>query len=311
MKNLKFTIITFYQFKKNNEFDNFRIILDRFCSFHKIKGTILLANEGINGTVAGLNEPVNLLEKELFKMGFDNLESKKSLHKFMPFNRMKIKYKKEIVTFDNSGLNVENYSGKHVNSFDWNNLINDDEVILIDVRNNFEFKVGTFKGSVNPRTENFSEFKKYIYEKLDKKKNKKIAIFCTGGIRCEKASAYMLNEGFQNVFQLKGGILQYLNDTPSENSKWEGECFVFDSRVSIQNGMIPGTYELCHACRNPLSIFDRQSKDFEKGISCPNCINKISPSKKLKLKERNKQIKIAKKKGLYSPYIKYTPSDYS
>jgi UPF0176 protein len=311
MKNLKFTIITFYQFKKNNEFDKFRIILDQFCSFHKIKGTILLANEGINGTVAGLNEPINLLEKELSKMGFSNLEKKKSLHKFMPFNRLKIKNKKEIVKFDNSGLNVENFSGKHINSLDWNHLINDDEVMLIDVRNEFEFKVGTFKGAVNPKTENFSEFKKYIYEKLDKKKDKKIAIFCTGGIRCEKASAYMISEGFQNVLQLKGGILQYLNDTPSENSKWEGECFVFDNRVSIQNAMIPGTYELCHACRNPLSIPDRQSKDYEKGISCPYCINKISNSKKSKLKERNKQIKIAIKKGLYNPYIKYTPSDYS
>ena len=311
MKNLKFTIITFYQFKKNNEFDKFRINLDQFCSFHKIKGTILLANEGINGTVAGLNESINLLEKELFEMGFTNLESKKSVHKFMPFNRLKIKNKKEIVTFDHSGLSVENFSGKYVNSFDWNNLIDDDEVILIDVRNDFEVQVGTFKGSINPGTVNFSEFKKYIYEKLDKKKDKKIAIFCTGGIRCEKASAYMLNEGFQNVFQLKGGILQYLNDTPSESSKWEGECFIFDNRVSIQNGMIAGTYELCHACRNPLSILDRKSKDFEKGISCSNCINKISHSKKSKLKERSRQIEIAKKKGLYNPYIKYTPSDYS
>ena len=311
MKNLKFTIITFYQFKKNNEFDKYRIILDQFCSFHKIKGTILLANEGINGTVAGLNEPINLLEKELFKMGFVNLEKKKSLHKFMPFNRLKIKNKKEIVTFDNSKLDIEKFSGKHVNSLDWNNLINDDEVTLIDVRNNFEIKVGSFKGSINPGTENFSEFKKYIYEKLDKKKDKKIAIFCTGGIRCEKASAHMLSEGFQNVFQLKGGILQYLNDTSLENSRWEGECFVFDNRVSIQNEMISGTYELCHACRNPLSISDRQSKYYEKGISCSNCINKISLSKKAKLKERNKQIEIAKKKGLYNPYIKYTSSDYS
>ena len=311
MKNLKFTIITFYQFKKNTEFSKFRIILDQFCSFHKIKGTILLANEGINGTVAGLNEPINLFENELFKMGFANLEKKKSLHKFMPFNRLKIKNKKEIVTFDNSKLDIEKFSGKHVNSLEWNNLINDDKIILIDVRNEFEVKVGTFKGSINPGTKNFSEFKKYIHEKLDKKKDKKIAIFCTGGIRCEKASAHMLSEGFQDVSQLKGGILQYLNDISLENSYWEGECFVFDNRVSIQNGMIPGTYELCHACRNPLSICERQSKDYEKGISCPNCINKISYSKKAKLKERSKQIEIAKKKGFYNPYIKYTPSDYS
>jgi UPF0176 protein len=183
--------------------------------------------------------------------------------------------------------------------------------MLIDVRNDFEVKMGSFNGSTNPNTENFSDFKKYIKDNLKDQKNKKIAIFCTGGIRCEKASSYMINQGFQNIFQLKGGILGYLEKTPLRDSEWTGECFVFDNRVSVQNEMKTGTFELCHACRNPVSILDRKSDKYEKGISCPKCINKISKDKKYKLRERNKQIEIAKKKGLYSPYIKYTPSDFS
>ena len=311
MKNIKFTIITFYQFKKIKKIVNLQILLKEFCLFNKIKGTIILAEEGINGTVAGLNESINLLQKKLIELEFIKLEKKKSFYKFMPFNRLKIRIKKEIVKFDEINLNVEKLTGKHINSFKWNKLISDKEIILIDVRNDFEVQVGSFKGAINPKTKNFSEFKKYIKKDMKNQKNNKIAMFCTGGIRCEKASAYMIKEGFKNVFQLKGGILQYLEDTSEKNSNWEGECFVFDNRVSIRNEMKPGTYELCHACRYPVSLLKLKSKDYEKGISCPKCINKISKKKKLNLKERNKQIEIAKKKGLYNPYIKYTPSDFS
>jgi len=311
MKNIKFTIITFYQFKKIKKIDNLQILLKEFCSFNKIKGTIILAEEGINGTVAGLTGPIDFLQKKLIELEFNKLEKKISFYNFMPFNRLKIKIKKEIVTFDKANLNVENITGKHVASSNWNSLINGKETIVIDVRNDFEVQVGSFKGAINPNTKNFSEFKKYIKKNLKTKKNNNIAIFCTGGIRCEKASAYMIKNGFQNVFQLKGGILQYLEDVSEKNSTWEGECFVFDNRVSIRNEMKTGTYELCHACRYPLSLQDLKSKDYEKGVSCSKCINKISKRKKLNLQERNKQIKIAKKKGLYNPYIKYTPSDFS
>ena len=311
MKNLKFTIITFYQFKKNHDVQRLKNLLEHFCSFHKIKGTILLADEGINGTVAGLIEPIRLLELKFSKLGFTRLELKRSTYEFMPFNRLKVKIKNEIVTFVGSQLDVENNMGKHVVSSEWNSLINEEETIVIDVRNNFEVKVGSFKGSINPKTNNFSEFKKFVDKNLSVNKNRKIALFCTGGIRCEKASSYMLQEGFHNILQLKGGVLQYLEDIPAKESKWHGECFVFDNRVSIQNEMKPGTYELCHACRNPLSLQDRLSKSYVKGISCTKCINKISKEKKLKLKERNKQIEIAKKKGFYNPYIKFTPSDFS
>ena len=311
MKNLKFTIITFYQFKKNTNVEKLQNLLKNFCSFNKIKGTIILAEEGINGTVAGLIKPINLLELEIQKLGFRKLELKRSFYKFMPFNRLKIKIKNEIVTFDGSQLDVKNYTGQHVVSSEWNALIEDEKTILIDVRNNFEVEVGSFEGSINPKTKNFSEFKQYVDKNLSENKNQKIAMFCTGGIRCEKASSYMLNMGFKNIFQLKGGILQYLEDITIKESRWQGECFVFDNRVSIQNAMAPGTYELCHSCRNPLGIKDRLSKNYVKGISCSKCINKTSKDKKLKLRERNKQIEIAKKKGLYNPYIKFTPSDFS
>ena len=286
-------------------------LLKNFCSFNKIKGTILLAEEGINGTVAGLIKPINLLETEIQKLGFTKLELKRSFYEFMPFNRLKIKIKNEIVTFDGSQLDVENYTGQHVVSSEWNALIEDEKTIVIDVRNNFEVEVGSFEGSINPKTKNFSEFKQYVDKNLSENKNQKIAMFCTGGIRCEKASSYMLNMGFKKIFQLKGGILQYLEDIKIKESRWQGECFVFDNRVSIQNAMAPGTYELCHSCRNPLGIKDRLSKNYVKGISCSKCINKTSKDKKLKLRERNKQIEIAKKKGLYNPYIKFTPSDFS
>ena len=311
MKKLKFTIITFYQFKKTTNIDKIQILLKDFCSFHKIKGTILLAEEGINGTVAGFLEPINLLEKELNKMGFSHLEKKQSDYDFMPFNRLKIKIKNEIVTFNEKNLHYENIAGKHVESVEWNKLINEKQTIIIDVRNDFEVKLGTFKGSINPNTRNFSEFKNYVKKNLDINRHKKIAMFCTGGIRCEKASSYMLSLGFKNIFQLKGGVLKYLEETELKNSEWDGECFVFDNRVSIKNEMKTGTYELCHACRNPISLDERNSEDYKKGISCPKCINKLSKAKIMKLKERNKQIEIAKKKGLYSPYIKYTPSDFS
>ena len=311
MKNLNFTIITFYQFKKIENIINIKKLLKEFCSFNKIKGTIILADEGINATLSGLNEPIDLLEKKLINLKFFNLEKKKSFNNYMPFNRLKIKIKKEIVTFNEEGLDVDKWSGKHINSSDWNDLINKKETILVDVRNNFEVQIGTFKNSINPNTKNFSEFKNYLKENLNTKKKNNIAMFCTGGIRCEKASAYMATQGYKNVFQLKGGILQYLEDISKDKSEWKGECFVFDNRVSVRNEMKSGTYELCHACRNPISLNDMKSKCYEKGISCPKCINKTSKIKKQHLKERNKQIEIAKKKGLYNPYTKYTPSDFS
>ena len=309
MNNLLFTIITFYQFKKITNIIKFHAALKDMCKFNKIRGTIILAEEGINGTVAGTSNEIKLLESFLIKKGFENLQPKYSYHKYMPFFRLKVRMKKEIVTLRSNQTDPQNIKGNHINPQDWDGLIKNDKTVLIDVRNNFEYKVGTFKGSINPNTENFTEFKKFINKNLKDFQNKKIALFCTGGIRCEKASSYMIKKGFIDVNQLKGGIIDYLSKIPKKTSSWTGECFVFDNRVTVIHELKQGTYELCHACRNPISKKDKSSSKYVKGISCPNCFGKISAKKKKALNERNKQIQISKSKGLYNPYLKYTPSD--
>jgi len=305
----KFTIITFYQFKKMDNIINIKNELVHFCKFNKIKGTIILAEEGINGTIAGLFESIKKFESHLLSLGFANYNPKYSYSKFMPFFRLKIRNKKEIVTLRSKDVDPENITGKKIKPQDWNNLISDKETILIDVRNNFEVEMGTFKNSINPNTKSFTEFKSYLKNNLKKAKEKKIAMFCTGGIRCEKISSYMIKKGFKDVNQLHGGILNYLEKTSHENSLWNGECFVFDNRVSVKNELKDGTYELCHACRYPLPPDSLKSEKYKKGISCPNCFGKISDSKKQSLKDRNKQITLAKKKGLYNPFIKQTIND--
>jgi len=309
MINSKFTIVTFYQFKKIKDILIIKNQLSNFCKFNKIKGTIILAEEGINGTIAGMSVNINNFESHILKIGFHNYNPKYSYSKLMPFFRLKVRLKKEIVTLRTKIADPENVTGKKIKPDDWNNLISDKETILIDVRNNFEVEMGTFKGSINPNTKSFTEFKNYLINNLDEAKNKKIAMFCTGGIRCEKISSYMIKKGFKDVNQLHGGILGYLEKTSNKNSLWNGECFVFDNRVSVKNELKDGTYELCHACRHPLSPDQLKSKKYFKGVSCTNCYGKISDSKKKSLIDRNKQISIAKRKGLYSPYIKQTVND--
>ena len=306
----KFTILTFYQFKKIDDILIIKNELADFCKFNKIKGTIILAEEGINGTIAGLFESIKKFESHLLSLGFANYNPKYSYSKFMPFFRLKVRNKKEIVTLRSKDVDPENITGKKIKPKDWNNLISDKETILIDVRNNFEVEMGTFKNSINPNTKSFTEFKNYLKNDLKGAKNKKIAMFCTGGIRCEKISSYMIKKGFKDVNQLHGGILSYLEKTTNKNSLWNGECFVFDNRVSVKNELKDGTYELCHACRYPLSRDQLKSKKYIKGVSCSNCYGKISESKKKSLMDRNKQISIAKKKGLYNPYIKQTVNDF-
>ena len=287
MKNLKFTIITFYQFKKNRNLEKLQNLLKDFCSFHKIKGTILLADEGINGTVAGLTKPIKLLELEIQKLGFTRLELKRSFYELMPFNRLKIKIKNEIVTFDGSQLDVENHSGKHVVFNEWNALIEDKKTLVIDVRNNFEVEIGSFERSINPKTKNFSEFKKYVDKNLSENKNMKIAMYCTGGIRCEKTSAYLKHHGFNDVGQLHGGIIDYarqLEKNEKLENKFEGENFVFDERLGerISNKII----SKCHQCGRPsdthincrnvncnlLFIQCKTCKKDHEGCCSPDCI---------------------------------------
>ena len=309
MINSKFTILTFYQFKQIKDLLLLKSRISDFCKFNKIKGTIIIAEEGINGTIAGISQSIKKFELEIKKIGFENLNPKYSYSKFMPFFRLKVRLKKEIVTLRTKIADPENITGNKIKPENWNNLITDNNTILIDVRNDFEVEMGSFRGSINPKTKSFTEFKSYLKDNLSEAKDKKIAMFCTGGIRCEKISSYMIKKGFKNVNQLHGGILNYLEKIPENNSLWDGECFVFDNRVSVKNELKDGTFQLCHACRAPLSKTQIKSKKYQKGISCPKCYGKISAAKKKSLIDRNKQISIAKRKGLYSPFIKQTVSD--
>ena len=309
MINSKFTILTFYQFKQIKDLLSLKSRISDFCKFNKIKGTIIIAEEGINGTIAGTSQSIKNFQLEIKKIGFENLNPKYSYSKFMPFFRLKVRPKKEIVTLRTKIADPENITGNKIKPENWNNLITDNNTILIDVRNDFEVEMGSFRGSIDPKTKSFTEFKSYLKDNLSEAKDKKIAMFCTGGIRCEKISSYMIKKGFKNVNQLNGGILNYLEKIPEKNSLWDGECFVFDNRVSVKNELKDGTFQLCHACRAPLSKTQIKSKKYKKGISCPKCYGKISAAKKKSLIDRNKQISIAKRKGLYSPFIKQTVSD--
>ena len=310
MNNKYFTIITFYQFKHINNKNKLILKLKLFCKFNKIKGTVLIADEGINGTIAGLKKNINDFIEILNNFKFSELNIKKSQSKYMPFQKIKIRKKNEIVTLRTKFSDPKNLSGKRINYDEWNKLIDDKDTIIIDVRNKFEVKIGSFVGAINPNTNSFTEFKSFVKKNLSQSKNKKIAMFCTGGIRCEKASSYMMMKGFKNVSQLDGGILKYLEKTPKRNSLWQGECFVFDNRVSLKNELKEGSYKLCHACRLPISIQDTKSKHYIPGISCHNCFNKTSDKKKKKLMERNKQISLAKKRGIYNRFIKQSILDY-
>lgn len=309
MINSKFTILTFYEFKQIKDLLLLKSRISDFCKYNKIKGTIIIAEEGINGTIAGIAQSIKNFELEIKKIGFENLNPKYSYSKFMPFFRLKVRPKKEIVTLRTKMADPENITGNKIKPENWNNLITDYNTILIDVRNDFEVEMGSFRGSINPKTKSFTQFKSYLKDNLSKAKDKKIAMFCTGGIRCEKISSYMIKKGFKNVNQLHGGILNYLEKIPEKNSLWDGECFVFDNRVSVKNELKDGTFQLCHACRAPLSKTQIKSKKYLKGISCPKCYGKISAAKKKSLIDRNKQISIAKRKGFYSPFIKQTVSD--
>ena len=305
----KFTILTFYQFKQIKDLLLLKSRISNFCKFNKIKGTIIIAEEGINGTIAGIAQSIKKFELEIKKIGFENFNPKYSYSKFMPFFRLKVRPKKEIVTLRTKLADPENITGNKIKPENWNNVIADNNTIVIDVRNNFEVEMGTFRGSINPKTKSFTEFKSYLKDNLNEVKDKKIAMFCTGGIRCEKISSYMIKKGFKHVNQLHGGILNYLEKVPKKNSLWDGECFVFDNRVSVKNELKDGSFELCHACRTPISKTQIKSKKYLKGVSCPKCFGKISAAKKKSLIDRNKQISIAKRKGLYSPFIKQTVTD--
>jgi UPF0176 protein len=291
-----------YHFVSLPHYKKFREPLLNFCVTKGIKGTILLADEGINGTVAGpeksILELLDYLKTDpLFEGNFKSLAHKESWSYKHPFYRMKIKLKKEIVTLGVPGVSPTKIVGTYVKPQDWNAIISDPEVVLIDTRNDYEYAIGTFKNAINPKTNTFREFPEYVKTHFDPKKHKKVAMFCTGGIRCEKASSYMMSEGFDQIYHLEGGILKYLEDIKPEESLWQGECFVFDQRVAIKHGLNVGNYDQCYACRYPLSVDDVKSEKYTPGISCPHCFNKHTPEKLKSLTERQKQTILAKQRG--------------
>jgi len=269
---------------------------------NSIKGTVLVGSEGINGTISArcsknLNESLAFIRSI---SGFKNIDIKNSFSKKSPFVRLKVKLKKEIVTIGDSSVNPNINRGDYVEPNEWNKIIEDEDVLLIDTRNKYECTIGTFRNALNPNTTKFREFPKWLESQNfsdSYKKNKKVAMFCTGGIRCEKASSLMKTKGFKNVYHLKGGILNYFESVPEKESLWNGECFVFDDRVSIKHDLSEGTYDMCHGCRMPIKDEDKKSRNFIKGVACPKCFDKTSDEQKSRYMSRQKQIDIAKKRN--------------
>ena len=294
----KYLTAALYKFVILPDYKALQAPIQAECERNNIKGTLLLAEEGINGTIAGLpadiHNVLNYLRKDPRLVDLEHKESYADEH---PFYRMKVRLKKEIVTLGVPGVSPTKKVGTYVKPEDWNALISDPDIILIDTRNDYEVDIGTFKGAVDPKTTTFREFPEYVAKNLDKTKHKKVAMFCTGGIRCEKASSYMMDQGFEEVYHLQGGILKYLETVPEENSMWEGECFVFDQRVAVKHNLEVGEYDQCYACRHPLSPEEMQSEQYAAGISCPYCYSSISEEKRASLKERQKQVLLARQRG--------------
>ena len=292
------TICALYKFTRLDDFEEIQSSLKLFLDSLNIRGTLLLAREGVNGTIAGDNDSIMKSLDYLQKDGrLAGLEYKLSYSEKPPFKRLKVKLKKEIVTLGLSDIDPTHSSGTYVKPADWNELINDPDVVLIDTRNNYEFEIGSFKGSINPNTETFREFPAYTKNNLEKYRDKKIAMFCTGGIRCEKSTAYLKSEGFENVFHLQGGILKYLEEVKEDESLWEGECFVFDDRVAVKHNLELGKYDQCHACRFPITEEDKEHPHYEKGASCSRCYGTKNSSQVNRYREREKQVQLAKGRG--------------
>ena len=291
-----FEVLGFYKFVKNKSLKKTKILLQDFLIKKKIRGTIIIAKEGINGTISGdtknIKSTINKLKKIFSFKEFDNSNISRS--SFQPFHKPKVKIKKEVVPMNLTLNTKERNLDTHLNPNEWNELIKKKDTHIIDTRKPFEFNVGTFKKSVNPNIDNFRDFPKYL-NKL--KKDKPVAMFCTGGIRCEKTSVYLKKKGFKNIYQLNGGILNYLKKTKEKDSLWKGECFVFDNRISLKHGLKVGSYSMCSGCRKPISLKDKESKKYEEGVSCPNCHDSLTDTQKTRFRMRQKQINLAKKNG--------------
>jgi len=288
------SVISFYKFVKINNPKKLRKSLLDLLLNEDVVGTFLIAKEGINATVSGSDISLKKIMKFLDKQkGFNDIEYKHSCSIKRVFKRLKIKVKDEIVALGKKEIDPSKTTRNYIEPRNWNKLIADPDVLLIDTRNTYEIKIGTFLGAENPNIKNFRDFPNFVKNKLNSKKNQKIAMFCTGGIRCEKASSYLLEKGFKDVYQLKGGILKYLEQNTKKNSRFKGECFVFDERVSVNKKLKNGRYQQCYACRMPISKDDISSIHYKKGISCPHCFSKTSKRQKNRFAERQNQINLS------------------
>ncbi len=291
-----FTIFGFYKFQKINNLKKNQNKLNNLLLDKNINGSIIISKEGLNGSISGINKDIKTtiiqIKKCLNIKEFDNSNNSKS--RFQPFHKPKVKIKKEVVPMNLKMTNRLKKKNSYIEPTEWNELIKNKKTLLLDARKPFEHKVGSFKKSVNPKIGNFRDFPKYL-KKL--KKDKPIAMFCTGGIRCEKAYVYLEKKGFRNIYQLKGGILNYLKKVKKKNSLWKGECFVFDNRVSLKHGLEQGTYSICGGCRQPISVKDKKSEKYEEGVTCPNCFNKLSKVQKSRFRMRQSQIYKTKLSG--------------
>jgi UPF0176 protein len=295
----KYIVAALYHFTKFADHKALQAPLQAVCDKNGVKGSLLLAHEGINGTIAGTRKGIDAVLAAIGALpGCTDFGYKESTAAEMPFLRMKVKLKKEIVTLGRPFVDPTAHVGNYVNPEDWNDLIEQDDVVLIDTRNDYEVDIGTFKGAIDPKTKSFGEFPDWWEKNKARFHNKRVAMFCTGGIRCEKSTNFLMGEGVEDIYHLKGGILQYLEDVPQEESTWEGECFVFDSRVSIKHGLEEGQYELCFACRMPLAPEDFDRPEYEHGVTCHLCIDGHSEDRKERFRERQKQVELAKKRGL-------------
>ncbi|NVK21557.1 MAG: rhodanese-related sulfurtransferase [Kangiellaceae bacterium] len=291
-------VCALYKFVTLNDYQDKRQPLLDVMLANNVRGTLLLAEEGINGTVAGSRQGIDTLLAWLKSdVRLADLDYKESYDQSMPFYRSKVKLKKEIVTMGVEGIDPKKVVGTYVKPKDWNALISDPDVILVDTRNDYEVEIGTFKGALNPNTETFREFPDYVKDNLNPEKHKKVAMFCTGGIRCEKSTAYLKEQGFEEVYHLEGGILKYLEEVPQEETLWEGECFVFDNRVAVDHDLQKGQYDQCHACRMPILEQDKLHEKYEKGVSCHHCYDKQTPEQRQRYAERERQVQLAKSRG--------------
>ena len=287
-----------YKFVTLPDFAELQKPLQTVMSDNNVFGTLLLATEGINGTIAGLPSDVQAvlrwLEQQPLLSGIDQ---KNSYHSDIPFYRTKVKLKKEIVTMGVEGIDPKQVVGTYVKPSDWNALISDPEVVVVDTRNDYEVEIGTFKNAIDPQTKTFRDFPAWAGKNLNKEKHKKVAMFCTGGIRCEKSTAYMKEQGFDEVYHLEGGILKYLEEVPQDQTLWEGECFVFDNRVAVGHDLKRGSYDQCHACRMPITEQEKKSEFYQQGLACHHCHDVVEDDQKVRFAERQKQVELAKQRG--------------